>query len=618
MALATSTMLTLLEQFLALDRGEWSATEARQWSSELRDTDKPPHADRMAEISNRLTQRLAFGTAGLRAKMGCGYDRMNHVTVFQTTQGVLSFLYHLYGVEKVKQRGIAVGYDSRHHSTEFAATVSTVLLEDGVRVHLHSRFVATPLLAMTVLAKECVAGIMITASHNPATDNGYKLYLENGCQINSPHDTAIEDAISANLHPWRDYVPKSIENLLSDSLVSSPTEEVMQLYVRVMVESLRFRPQQDNAVAPRVVYTAFHGVGEYFVRTLCSSFGFPALVPVVEQVEPNPDFPTVKFPNPEEGKGALQLAIQTADRHGCRYIFANDPDADRFSVAERVGTPDGVGNWYVFNGNEMAALFAAWLWSKRPVGLENDTFCMVRSTVSSKALAEMARVEGFQCIETLTGFKWIAAKVLECKRSGLVPLFAYEEAIGFMCSTAVHDKDGISALAVMYELIGELDKRSSTLLAYLRKFYDSYGYHISRNHYLLCKDPSQVTRIMTELRKRGFPSTFGDASVISVRDLTRGTDTMEPDGQAKLPSNASSQFVTFRIALPLENGDSLVPGDSNVEISLRASGTEPKLKYYSEIRCNRSQTEHAAARLEALVDLVIQTCLDPIGNGLIG
>lgn len=290
------------------------------------------------ELRKRLLNRVTFGTAGLRACMRSGFDAMNDLVVIQTAQGLCDYIRQQYKPVECKRQGVVIGYDGRHHSKRFAELSAVVFMKQGVRVWLYSRMVCTPFVPFAIVQKGCLAGVMVTASHNPKDDNGYKVYWGNGAQIISPHDKGIQRAILNNLEPlcssW------DIECLKFNPLVGDPFEEMYDAYYRILkhhipLKFLECNKEQQLESDIRFVYTAMHGVGWPFIQRAFKEAKLPELLAVEEQKEADPDFPTVRFPNPEEGKSSLELAIKLADRHGIQMILANDPDADRLAYAEK-------------------------------------------------------------------------------------------------------------------------------------------------------------------------------------------------------------------------------------------------------------------------------------------
>jgi len=288
--------------------------------------------------------RLQFGTAGIRGTMNTGFNSMNDLVVIQTTQGLAKYLLE-YDSELTK-KGVVIGYDGRFNSKRFAERASAAFLSQQIPVYLFSNLVPTPFIPFGVKMLNAACGIMITASHNPKYDNGYKVYFSNGAQIKSPHDKNIQKHILENLEPW----PQAWNNLLLAQAVDK-LEVVTKAYNETVQKRI-FDRAIISASTVKFTYTAMHGVGYRYVREVFSQAGFQFLYSVKEQEAPDPDFPTVAFPNPEEGEGVLEHSFQTADKHQSKIILANDPDADRCAVAEK--QPDG--KWRVFTGNEVGAL----------------------------------------------------------------------------------------------------------------------------------------------------------------------------------------------------------------------------------------------------------------------
>ncbi|KAI9267914.1 hypothetical protein BDA99DRAFT_504345 [Phascolomyces articulosus] len=571
---------TLVQEWLSLDQNDETRTEITSLLE----------AGSYDELKKRLGTRIEFGTAGLRAKMEAGFSRMNDLTVLQTSQGLAKYLVET--VHDAKQRGVVIGHDHRHHSESFARLTASTFIILGFRVWYYHDYIHTPLVPFTVKQKNAAAGVMITASHNPKQDNGYKVYWENACQIIPPHDKGIAATILDNLTPWSwDY------NLIDNSDLCTEPEGVIDTYFEKLAGLSHFR--SDNAKSTlKFAYTAMHGVGAPFAKRAFEVFDLPPFIAVDEQIDPDPNFSTVEFPNPEEGKGSLRLAIQTADRSGAQLILANDPDADRLAIAERVN-----GEWKLFTGNQIGAVLGAACFEKAKArGIPINKIAMVASTVSSKFLARMAEVEGFRFEEALTGFKWIGNKSMDLENEGYYLAFAYEEAIGFTIGDLVKDKDGISALAFFAEWAVQLQKRELTINQYLETLYAKYGYFVSENSYFICDDKEVIKKIFERIRygrdetqenlksgKYAYPKHIAGIHVVGVRDLTVGYDSTTPDNKPTLPVSASSEMITFRL-------------ENNAVFTIRTSGTEPKIKYYSELRGDSE--EQARKDLSSVVQAI--------------
>lgn len=370
----------------------------------------------------------------------------------------------------------------------------------------------------------------------------------------------------------------NVEDALSSSLLHDPFSEMFTKYFDKLLNVIPSKFLAINEeVQLKAVYTAMHGVGFPFVERAFEIAKLKPVYAVIEQRNPDPEFPTVKFPNPEEGKSCLVLSMMLADEVGSDLIVANDPDADRLAVAER---DPRTKQWKVFNGNEIGALLGWWSlqYFKESFAKSDLSNCyMLASTVSSKMLKTMSHKEGFNFEETLTGFKWMGNRSVELMKDGKQILFAYEEAIGFMFSPTVLDKDGVSAAAHLGTLASYLKlKEGKSLCEKLDQLYTAYGYHYSLSSYYLCYEPEKIVRIFERIRnwegKPGkYPATLLEEKykIANVRDLTTGVDTSRADRKSTLPSSKSSQMITFTL-------------DNDTVLTLRTSGTEPKIKYYAE------------------------------------
>lgn len=606
----------LAREWAAVDPDPQTREIVLGWASSMRETGSSSSSRRSQVSPAFVLERLAseahlrFGTAGLRAEMGPGYDRMNAYTVMTATQGVVTVM-QLEEADKLCREGVAIGYDGRHGSEGFAAVAAAVFIAKGIKVRLFKGPVPTPLVAFSVLHYDLAGSIVITASHNPPCDNGYKLYWSNGSQILSPRDADIEHAIRANSRPWMKY-QFDISAVRSSPLVQDPTQDCLDAYISEATRKLHWCSDADNFVTDAVVYTACHGVGYPFVSRLFRSFNLPAVIPVEEQtLRPDPKFSTLPKPNPEE-KDALSLAIAKANSCGARIILANDPDADRLGAAEVI--PE-TGNVRTFSGDEIAVLLADFLLLRYPNN--RSDIAVVASTVSSKMLASIARAEGFVFCEANTGFKWLSHEASRLKSQNKNVILVYEEAIGFMIGDVVLDKDGVSAAAVFAEMAGYWSARGETLTKHLESLCKRYGFHLSFNGYLsLTESSTKLQTIFDEARRHGFPNKLGDCDVISVRDLTAGTDTSTVDGRSTLPADPKTQFVTLTCRSPLIFDGHDAPAD--VVVSLRGSGTEPKVKHYAELRCSEEHVRSGEGQkyLKGAVRDAVEKILKPSRNNL--
>ncbi|XP_028320204.1 glucose 1,6-bisphosphate synthase isoform X2 [Gouania willdenowi] len=561
------------------------------------------------DLRSRLLSRLSFGTAGLRAPMGAGFNRINDLTVIQTTQGLYSYLNRC--VSDLRIKGVVVGFDVRAQeesgcsSSRLAALTSSVLLSRDVPVHLFSSYVPTPFVPYAVKKLRAAAGVMITASHNMKEDNGYKVYWSNGAQVLAPHDKQVLQSVEEELQPWG-ALCWDHELVQRSPLRTDPIHQISRCYME-QLSSLCFHKALNSICPLKIVHSSFHGVGHVFVQDTFREFGFTPPIPVPQQKEPDPAFPTVHCPNPEEGHSVLKLSLQLAESEGATIVLATDPDADRLAVAERV---DG---WTVFSGNQVAALLGWWMffnWKHTHPNVEPNNVYMLATCVSSRILQTMASTEGFNYQETLPGFKWIGNKIHDLCEEGHEVLFSFEESIGFLCGSWVPEKDGVSSAAVVAEMCSFLHHRKSTLTQQLLHIYHMYGCHVTRTSYVTCRDPPTIQRIFSRLRcfpaTSSYPCSVGGVPIIAVRDINTGYDSSQSDGRSILPVAKSGHMITFT----LQNG---------AVATLRTSGTEPKIKFYTELRGAPGESDASLLEeeLNKVTAALLEDFLEPKKNKLI-
>ncbi|KPI87989.1 phosphomannomutase-like protein [Leptomonas seymouri] len=542
-----------------------------------------------------LGERMQFGTAGLRSTMGPGNAHMNCLTVLQTAQGLAAYLREKYSANELN-RGVVIGYDGRHNSRLFAEMTATVMHQQGLKTYLYRRCSPTPFVPYGLTHFKALAGVMVTASHNPKEYNGFKVYAENGAQIVSPVDQAIAASIDAHLTP----LPSSWAPFTESDHID-PYDEVFASYFKTLQES--YKPVGDPT-AVRFTFTAMHGVGtDFTTHALQNVLKIPAehLSIVEDQARPNPDFPTVRFPNPEEGKTSLALSFVTAERNDASVVLANDPDADRLAVAERL--PEGKG-WKCFTGNELGALLGWWaVKCAQRSGKPLNKCLMLSTVVSSCVLRTMAAQEGVQYSETLTGFKFMGNVAMQREASdGLEPIFAFEEAIGFMWGRRVMDKDGVTAATVMADMACYLRKeKQRSLVEQLEAIYKKYGYHFTYNSYTTSDDPAKTGLLLEGIRTAeagGYPTSVAGLKVTRVVDLTTQIDTAEPSGRS---AHAKEPLITLYV-------------EGGFRITIRGSGTEPKIKWYAEIV---TKDPAGAAKLNSFVAKAVEQLMQPKKFGLV-
>lgn len=591
-----------VQQWLKWDKNRWTRAQVESLVA----------AGRLDDLRMRLCSRMSFGTAGLRAPMGAGFSRINDLTVIQSTQGLYSYLSRYF--TDFSSRGVVVGFDTRGQeesgcsSQRLAKLTAAVMLSRDVPVHLFSSFVPTPYVPYAVRKLGAAAGVMITASHNPKDDNGYKVYWCNGAQIASPHDKEILQSIEQQLEPWSSscWEEELVERC---SLRTDPLTQINSLYMDELT-SLCFHRDLNRNCPLKFVHSSFHGVGHVFVQQAFHTFGFAPPIPVPEQKDPDPSFSSVRCPNPEEGESVLELSLLLAEKENARIVLATDPDADRLAVAEK---SDGCG-WKVFTGNELAALLGWWMffnWKEAHLDpADSQRVYMLATTVSSKILQAFARIEGFHFEETLPGFKWIGNRIHELAKTGNTVIFSFEESIGFLCGNLVPEKDGVSAAVVVAEMAAYLHNKNLSLNQQLHNIYQTYGYHVSQTSYVICNDPPTIQKIFSRIRNFDgeglYPKTCGGVQIVHVRDVTTGYDSSQPDLRSVLPVVRSSHMITFT----LQNG---------IVATLRTSGTEPKIKYYTEYCAapGVSEVSSLEEELQRITAALLDEFLEPERNNLI-
>ncbi|NOJ12424.1 phospho-sugar mutase [Vibrio splendidus] len=509
------------------------------------------------ELEDRFSQRLEFGTAGLRGKVGCGPNRMNRLVIQETATGLGHYL--IEHVANASIRGVVVGYDGRLDSKQFAIDTASVLTALGIKVYLTSDVAATPIVAFGIEHFNAAGAVVVTASHNPPEYNGFKVYWENGAQIIPPHDAGIAGEIDvASTKP----IPlMSLSDAEAQGKLVWLTEGYYQTYRAAINQSPHVNNTLESANTT-ITYTAMHGVGAKMAEDLLHDAGFHKVFSVAEQREPDGNFPTVNFPNPEE-KGAMDLVINLAKSVDADIACANDPDADRFAVAVRTDdtarTDDA--SYKMLTGDQVGVLFAHYLLSKP----HTKNQLVGNSIVSSTLLEKVAQSHGATYFQTLTGFKWLANIGMQLEDEQNEFLFAYEEALGYTIGTQVRDKDGLSAIVVFAQLVEELKSQGRTVWDLLAQISFEHGVHTNAQR-SIALDPDSPS-IGSKLRAAQ-PKAINGVAIAVIEDL-QSSLRFVIGGNTEAINLPSSDVLIYH----LEDGTRII---------VRPSGTEPKVKVYYE------------------------------------
>lgn len=509
---------------------------------------------------------LEFGTAGMRGIVGPGINRMNIYTVRQATEG-LARLIETYG-EEAKKRGVAIAHDSRHFSPEFALESAKVLVKHGIKAYVFEELRPTPELSYAVRHLHTFAGIMITASHNPAAYNGYKVYGEDGGQM-PPKDA---DALT-------EYV-RQVENPLAVDVVTKEELEQSVLFewIGEAVDAAYLEEIKSVSVNPSllsdtkdlsVVYTPLHGTGLMLTKRALDQAGFTGLQIVSEQAVPDGDFTTVKSPNPEEA-GAFEYAIRLGEETKADVLLATDPDADRMGAAVR--QPDGT--YQVITGNQIAAILLDYLlFAHQKAGTLPTNAAAVKSIVSSELPTVIAEHYGAKMVNVLTGFKFIAEQIKNYEETNAHTfMFGFEESYGYLVQPFVRDKDAIQAVLLLTEVAAHFKSEGKTLYDGLQALYEKYGYFLEKTISVTVQGlegPAKIKALLDGLRKE-VPSNFGGIKVAVAQDFA-------------VNQQVDSQGVTSEIGLPTSNVLKYILEDGSW-IAVRPSGTEPKIKFYMGVK----------------------------------
>lgn len=535
------------------------------------------------EITERFYTDLEFGTAGLRGIIGAGTNRMNKYVVRRATQGLANYILKQGGADK----GVAIAYDSRHMSVEFSDETARTLAANGIKAYRFESLRPTPELSFAVRHLGCIAGINVTASHNPANYNGYKVYWEDGAQFTPPHDKAVMDEVLA-ITDLSSCKTMSREAAEAAGLYITIGKEVDDAYISCVKETIInkdvIRETQDDI---KIVYTPLHGTGHVPVRRILDELGFTQVYEVPEQAEPDGDFPTVKYPNPES-KAAFELALKLAEEKNADLVLATDPDADRLGVYAR---DSKTGEYMEFTGNMSASLLCEYVLSqkKQKGELSKDSF-VVESIVSTDMIKAIAAEYGCELKEVLTGFKWIGREILKAEKDGHGHYaFGMEESYGCLIGTYARDKDAVSAVASLCEAAAYYKKEGKTLWDVMLELYEHYGYYTESIDTVELAGMDGIARIKSimESLRAAKPESIAAFTVEKIRDYVNDTVTEVKTGSIAPTGLPKSNVMYFEL-------------DNNSWVCARPSGTEPKLKIYAGVKgSSMSEARELAKELHA-------------------
>ena len=538
------------------------------------------------EIEDRFYKELEFGTAGLRGVIGIGTNRMNKYTVTKATQGLANYIIKKQGQNK----GVAIAYDCRIMSKEFSGYTANCLNANGIKTYVFEDLRPTPELSFAVRELGCIAGIVITASHNPPEYNGYKVYWEDGAQIVEPTDKEIIDEVNkvsdfATIKTMdkEEAIEKGLYNIIGEEIDNRYIEELKKLVVN---EDAIKKTQKDI----KIVYTPLHGTGGMLAKRILKEIGFENVFVVKEQEKPDGHFPTVSYPNPEDPK-AFELALELAKKVEADVILANDPDADRIGIYVK----DAKNNEYIqFNGNMTGNLIAEYILSqKKANGTLPTNGAIIKTIVSSNMTDAIAKEYGVRLFSTLTGFKNIAKIIRECEqKQSYKCLFSYEESYGCIIGTHARDKDGIVAVMTICEAVAYYKMHGLTLWEQMNKMYEKYGYYKERQMAITLKgiEGAEEIRKMMENMRNNPPKEIAGLKVKSFGDYSK-QEIVDKNGNKTSTGLPKSNVLYFDL-------------EKNSWVCVRPSGTEPKIKFYMGV-CEKSMND-ADKKLDILEKKVKQ------------
>ena len=550
-------------------------------------------ADDDNEIKERFYQDLEFGTAGLRGVIGAGTNRMNIYTVRKATQGLANYI-----IKAGKQsQGVAIAYDSRHMSPEFADEAALCLAANGIKAYVFESLRPTPELSYAVRELKCVAGINVTASHNPPEYNGYKVYWEDGAQITPPHDTGIMDEVKA-VTDYNTVKTMAKEDAVKQGLYQQIGKDIDDKYIEELKKQvIHWDSIKEMGDKLKIVYTPLHGTGNIPARRVLEELGFKNVYVVPEQELPDGDFPTVSYPNPEAAE-AFELALKLAKEKDADLVLATDPDADRLGVYVK---DIKSGEYITLTGNMSGCLLADYEISqiKETKGLPDDGK-LIKTIVTSNLADEIAKYYGVELIEVLTGFKYIGQQILNFETTGKgTYLFGFEESYGCLIGTHARDKDAIVATMALCEAAAYYKTKNMTLWDAMLAMYERYGYYKDDVTSITLKGIeglAKIQEIMNTLRENA-PAEIGGYKVTAVRDYKLDTITDTAAGAVRPTGLPKSNVLYYEMT-------------DGAWVCVRPSGTEPKVKFYLGVKGTSladadAKSEALSKAVHALIDTMM-------------
>ena len=522
--------------------------------------------DNEAEKEDSFYKDLEFGTAGLRGVVGIGTNRMNKYTVGKASQGLAKYIVKMGGQE----RGVAIAYDSRHMSTEFSELAALILNANGIKTYIFESLRPTPELSFAVRKLGCISGIVVTASHNPPKYNGYKVYWEDGAQISEPIDGEI--IAEVNSTDFADIKTISKEEAIEKSLYNVIGPDFDDLYINELKKNtLNPEAIKEAADSLKIVYTPLHGTGGRLAKKLFNELGYKNVHIVKEQEEPNGDFPTVSYPNPEDPK-AFEYALKLAKEVDADIVLANDPDADRIGL--QVKDPK-TGEYIVFNGNMIGLTIAEYLISqKREKGIMPENPALIKTIVSSNMTDRICEYYGVELFLALTGFKNIAARIRQFEKTNSNNcIMGFEESYGCLIGTHARDKDGIIAVMMLCEIAAYYKLQGLTLWDAIEQMYERYGYYREGQIPVTLEGADGAAKIqeMMKTMRNNPPETIGKYKVLKIMDCSVGTEKDILTGEEVKIDLPKSNVLRYSL-------------ENDCWCAIRPSGTEPKIKFYMGVR----------------------------------